>query len=73
MIRLCVNSDFAAMHTVINSAAIVYKGAIPADRWKEPYMPEDELAKEISAGVVFWCWEEGGTLLVSWEFKMLKR
>ena len=63
MIRLCKQSDIAAMYTIINSAAIAYKGTIPGDRWKEPYMPEDELVKEIEAGVVFWCWEEGGSIL----------
>lgn len=62
MIRLCKQSDFAAMYTIINSAALAYKGTIPADRWKEPYMPEDELAEEIGAGVVFWCWEENGPI-----------
>jgi GNAT superfamily N-acetyltransferase len=51
------------MHTVINAAAIAYKGIIPADRWQEPYMPEDELLKEIGAGVIFWCWEEVGSIL----------
>ncbi|UCD65370.1 MAG: GNAT family N-acetyltransferase, partial [Deltaproteobacteria bacterium] len=51
------------MYSIINSAAIAYKDAIPTDRWKEPYMPKDELAKEIEAGVVFWCWEEKGDIL----------
>ena len=63
MIRQCRHSDFAAMYSIINSAALAYKGAIPADRWQEPYMTADELAEEISAGVVFWCWEEAGSLL----------
>jgi GNAT superfamily N-acetyltransferase len=26
-------------------------------------MPKEELAKEIDAGVVFWCWEVGGDIL----------
>jgi N-acetylglutamate synthase-like GNAT family acetyltransferase len=26
-------------------------------------MPKEELAKEIDAGVVFWCWEEDGDIL----------
>jgi N-acetylglutamate synthase-like GNAT family acetyltransferase len=33
---------------------------IPADRWHEPYMPADELTKEIAAGIVFWVAEEDG-------------
>ena len=63
MYRQSNESDFKAIYEIINSAAVVYKGAIPADRWQEPYMPEEELAKEIDAGVVFWCWEAGGEIL----------
>jgi GNAT superfamily N-acetyltransferase len=36
---------------------------IPADRWREPYMPADELDAEIGAGVAFWGYEDGSTLL----------
>jgi hypothetical protein len=39
---------------IINEATQAYRGVLPADRWHEPYMPADELAKEIAAGVVFW-------------------
>ena len=35
---------------------------IPADRWHEPYMPRDELDREIAAGVVFWGCEAEGRL-----------
>lgn len=63
MIRPCGTGDFHAIHTVINKAAHVYRGAIPPDRWQEPYMPEEELADEIKSGVNFWCWEEAGTIL----------
>jgi len=63
MVRLYKDSDLAALYATINSAAVVYKGVIPADRWKDPYMPEDELAKEIESGVIFWCWDEADTIL----------
>ena len=63
MYRQSNESDFKAIYEIINSAAVVYKDVIPADRWQEPYMPEEELAKEIDAGVVFWCWEAGGEIL----------
>jgi N-acetylglutamate synthase-like GNAT family acetyltransferase len=63
MYRQSNESDFKAIYEIINSAAVVYKGVIPADRWQEPYMPKEELAKEIDAGVVFWCWEVGGDIL----------
>ena len=42
------------MLAIINAAAERYRGAIPADRWREPYMPPAELAHEIGAGVRFW-------------------
>src|SRR4030042_1182968 len=40
--------------TIINQAAIAYKGVIPADCWHEPYMPEADLRAEMAAGVTFW-------------------
>lgn len=50
------------MLAIINDAAQAYRGVIPADRWHEPYMPADELIKEIADGVVFWVAEEEGRL-----------
>ena len=50
------------MLAVINESAEAYRGVIPADCWKEPYMPEEELRGEISAGVVFWCAETDGKI-----------
>lgn len=51
------------MLAIINDAAQAYRGVIPADRWHEPYMPRDEMLKEIAAGVVFWLAEQGGQLV----------
>jgi N-acetylglutamate synthase-like GNAT family acetyltransferase len=48
------------MTAIINDAARAYRGVIPADRWHEPYMPADELAREIASGVAFWVAEENG-------------
>jgi GNAT superfamily N-acetyltransferase len=62
-IRQSVESDLAAIGAVINDAAQAYRGVIPPDRWHEPYMPKDELAREIADGVVFWVAEEEGRLL----------
>lgn len=42
------------MLAIVNAAAEAYRGAIPADRWHEPYMSEAELRDEIAAGVEFW-------------------
>jgi N-acetylglutamate synthase-like GNAT family acetyltransferase len=63
MIRLCNDADFHAIYTIINEAAEAYRGVIPADRWHEPYMPEEELRHEIQCGVRFWGWEEDGELI----------
>jgi GNAT superfamily N-acetyltransferase len=51
------------MLAIINAAAEAYRGVIPADRWHDPYMPADELDREIAAGVTFWGYEDGGELL----------
>ena len=39
MIRRCNRDDFETVYAIINDAAEAYKGIIPEDRWKEPYMP----------------------------------
>jgi N-acetylglutamate synthase-like GNAT family acetyltransferase len=61
-IRKSTEADFAAMLAIINDGAQAYRGVIPADRWHEPYMPADELTKEIGAGIVFWIAEEHGRM-----------
>ena len=63
MIRLCDESEFDTMVEIVNDAAQAYRGVIPGDRWKEPYMPKEELRHEVDAGVVFWGYEEEGELL----------
>ena len=63
MIRRCEETDFETIYEIINEAAQVYRGIIPADRWKEPYMPRDELRHEIDSHVRFWGYEEDGQLL----------
>jgi GNAT superfamily N-acetyltransferase len=59
VIRCCGDADLATIAAVINEAAEVYRHAIPADCWHEPYMPRAELLAEIEAGVAFSGWEEG--------------
>jgi len=63
MIRRCEEKEFDAICEVVNDAARAYEGVIPADRWKEPYMPKEELRHEIDDGVVFWGYEEDGELV----------
>ena len=61
-IRRCRDDERPAILAIVNAAAEAYRGVIPADRWREPYMPADELDAEIAAGVVFWGCETGGEL-----------
>lgn len=62
-IRPCTPADTGVIDTIINDAAIAYKGVIPDDCWHEPYMSRSELEAEIEAGVQFWAWESGGDIL----------
>jgi len=63
MIRPCRDEDFESIHAIINDAAVAYRGVIAQDRWKEPYMPREELRHEIGEGIVFWGFEEQGVLV----------
>jgi N-acetylglutamate synthase-like GNAT family acetyltransferase len=63
VIRPCTDQDVDEILEVINDAAQAYKGVIPSDRLKEPYMPSEELRHEIEHGVRFWGFEQDGQLL----------
>jgi GNAT superfamily N-acetyltransferase len=62
MIRRCDDRDFELIRAIINDGAQAYKGIIPADRWTEPYMSAGKLRHEIDEGVVFWGYEQTGTM-----------
>jgi GNAT superfamily N-acetyltransferase len=62
-IRPCGTADLPALFSIINDAAEAYKGVIPADCWHEPYMPLDQLTREIRDRIAFWGYESGGELL----------
>jgi len=63
MIRKCGNKDLEQIYTIINDASKAYKGVIPEDCWKVPYMSRQELNREINSGVSFWGYEKDGELL----------
>ncbi|MBZ0157335.1 MAG: GNAT family N-acetyltransferase [Alphaproteobacteria bacterium] len=63
MIRQCTGSDFDTLCAIINDAAQAYRGVIPDDRWREPYMSREELEEGIRDGIVFWGYEEQGELV----------
>lgn len=62
-IRRCRDDERDAILRIVNLAAEAYRGVIPADRWRDPYMPTRELDEEIAAGVAFWGYESEGELL----------
>lgn len=62
MIRQRNKNDFDSIYEIINDSAQLYKGVIPADCWKEPYMSRDELRYKIKDGVIFWGYEEDNQL-----------
>ena len=63
MIRRCNEQDIYSILEVINDGAAVYRGVIPADRWADPYMPENKLRHEIAVGVEFWGYEAEAVLV----------
>ena len=63
MIQKCVQEDFETIWEVINDGSAAYKGVIPADRWHEPYMPQEELKTQMKEGVQFWCYKENEEIL----------
>ena len=62
-IRLCREDERASILAIVNAAAEAYRGVIPADCWREPYMPLRELEAEIGSGVAFWGHEAQGALV----------
>jgi len=59
LIRRCRHDEREAILAIVNAAAEAYRDVIPADRWREPYMPAAELDAEIAAGVAFWGYDDG--------------
>ena len=62
MLRKCYPEDTGKIYQIINEAAKAYEGAIPDDCYRQPYMPADELQREM-ARVIFYGWEEDGELV----------
>jgi GNAT superfamily N-acetyltransferase len=62
-IRPCRDDERPRILAIVNAAADAYRGVIPADRWREPYMEARELDGEIATGVAFWGYEADGALV----------
>lgn len=63
MICRLSSSELDSILHVVNDAAEAYRGVIPEDRWKEPYMPAEELRGEIESEVEFYGWVEDNVLV----------
>ena len=59
----CRADDTLRILEIINEAALAYRGAIPADRWHDPYMSSDELRRDLESGVTFVGMNVDGTLV----------
>ncbi len=62
MIRECQPGDTERIYLIINEAAKAYLGVIPDDCYHQPYMPMDELEREMKR-ITFIGWEENGELI----------
>ncbi len=62
-VRRCRADEQPVILAIVNAAAEAYRGVIPEDRWREPYMDSAELESEIAEGVVFWGYEADGTVI----------
>jgi len=62
MIRRLSFKDTNAIWEIINKAAQAYKNVIPDDRYHEPYMPKEELHREMKS-ITFFGWQEKGNLI----------
>ena len=63
MIREYKKKDTFKILNIINDASLKYKGIIPNDCWKEPYMSEKELINEFSNEVRMYGYHLNNTLI----------
>jgi GNAT superfamily N-acetyltransferase len=57
MIEVLSATEASPIYEVINEAASAYRGRIPEDCYHEPYMPEQELLRELQR-MVFFGWRK---------------
>ena len=63
MITEYMKKDVSNILSVINNAALKYKGVIPDNCWHEPYMSEEELLNEFDSGVRMFGYEKNNILI----------
>ena len=71
MISICQPNDTKRIYFIINEAAKAYEGFIPADCYHQPYMPMDELKREMKR-VTFLGWEVNAELVGVMGFELIK-
>ena len=63
MISEYKKTDTSKILYIINDASLKYKGIIPDNCWKEPYMSEQELISEFNDGVRMYGYHNNNTLI----------
>ena len=63
MISEYKKTDTSKILHIINDASLKYKGVIPEDCWKEPYMSEQELIDEFNDGVRIYGYNHNNELI----------
>ena len=71
MIKICQSDDARRMYLIINEAARAYQDVIPADCYHQPYMPMEELEREMKQ-IAFFGWEINGELVGVMGFQPVK-
>ena len=71
MIHECQPDETQRIHFIINEAARAYEGVIPADCYHQPYMPMDELERDMKR-MTFFGWEASGELVGVMGFEPVK-
>ncbi len=71
MIRECQPGNIDRIYLIINKAANAYEDVIPADCYHKPYMPMEELEREMKR-MTFFGWEVNGELVGIMGFEPVK-
>ncbi len=71
MTHICQSNNVERIYFIINEAAKAYEGIIPADCYHQPYMPVDELEREMKR-MTFFGWEVNGELVGVMGFEPVK-
>ena len=71
MIRECQQDEIDRIYFIVNEAARAYQGVVPLDCYHQPYMPMEELEREMKR-MTFFGWEENGELVGVMGFEPIK-